>query len=143
MSFTRTTLALFIGIAISAPAIAQSPPLIEISAKTEGLAYIQNTIDSLDSAYTTDLKQDQVVTNLDEHPVHAMRRREAARKARQQAAKPKTLNDIAKAMGLHGQWRVLSATKDGLFSEAQIGQQSGDTISLLPKEAAPGLLSFG
>ena len=58
-------------------------------------------------------------------------------------AGPKTLIAAAKEVGLHGKWFVLSGEKDGLFSEAQIGQEPGDVISLLPEEDAPGLLSMG
>jgi len=152
MSFVRLTLALIIGIAMSGAATAQnfeSPGVIlENQVETGGLRYIQSAMDSFSHKEASGKQTGghHVETNLAEHPVHAMRRRKATSKKRQKAvdsARPKSLIATAKEFGLHGQWFVLSGKKDGQFSEAQIGQQPGDVISLLPEEDAPGLLSMG
>ena len=41
---------------------------------------------------------------------------------------------VAERIGLYGRWLVVSGEKDGMFSEAQIGQRNGDVITILPSE---------
>lgn len=147
MTIVRFTLALLASLIFSTAASAQDAPVIGNGSGPGGsLAYIQSALRSFGSDDTTDRNHDQVVTNLEEHPVHAMRRRRAIHMAAEstlRSASPKDLSDTAREIGLHGRWYVLSSKKDGPFSEAQIGQQPGDVISLLPKEDAPGLFPMG
>ena len=123
MSLFRFTLAFSIVIALSTTASAQysNGPFILTERGMQGgsLRYVQNVIDSMGLDIKTENPGgDDVVTNL-----------ERARLA--------TLVNAAKEIGLYGQWFVLSGKKDGSFSEAQIGQQPGDVISLFAEEDAP------
>jgi hypothetical protein len=53
------------------------------------------------------------------------------------------LINTAKEIGLDGRWVVTTSEKDGGFSLAQIGQESGDQISFLPRGKARPLLAIG
>lgn len=145
MSFVRITLALFIGIAVCFSAVAQDnePSGVFVTKHTftrGSVGYIARAIESLkfQEEAAKEKRKDQVVTNLAEHPVHAMRRRKAMR---DEVAPSSSITAFAaaKEIGLHGKWFVTFGKKDGHFSEAQIGQQPGDVITMLPKEDARGL----
>ena len=53
------------------------------------------------------------------------------------------LPEIAKRIGLEGEWIVSSVEKDGEFSKAKIGQQINDVISIFPEAEEFGHLVLG
>ena len=159
MSIVRFAFTFLISATLSGSAIAQTVTgsdsgffiaqselgiLIEPGRDSGSVGLIQDTIKSLGLNATLGQQHggNHVATNLAEHPVHAIRRRKKQEEILK-ALRPKTLIATAKDAGLHGQWYVLAGKKDGRFSQAQIGQQPGDVISMESKENAGKSFVFG